>query len=418
MSDRGGLEQTALLRRLITLGREGEDAVQQHFATHCRALGAEIAPYAYDPSTVAMRQEFADSVQMTAGQRTAIIARVAGSGGGRSLILFAHPDSEPLAGLGRWRHDPFAGVLTDGRIHGWGVADDLSGVAAMASGLAAALADGWRPRGDIILASTPSKRHARGVAAVLDHIPPPDAALYLHPAESGAGMAEIKACTPGLLEFLITIAGTPPDTQEIGHSAFAHRATNAIEAARPVLDALLRLDHERGERVRHGRIEAASGRATNVMVSGIAAGRAGVRNKLPVACTIEGSVSFPPGETLRSLMEEIRTAVGAAVLPAGSTAGISFPAGVAGAETPADHPLFGIAAAAVLAEAGQSPVVNPLHTASDIRLPILQKGIPTLGLGPLGGDLTQNGRTDEWVDAADHDRCIRVVARIIRAWCG
>mgnify|MGYP003704821785 CR=1 FL=1 len=60
-----------------------------------------------------------------------------GSGGGRSLILFAHPDGEPLAGLDRWRHDPFGGTIADGRLHGWGVADDLSGVALMIEGLRA-----------------------------------------------------------------------------------------------------------------------------------------------------------------------------------------------------------------------------------------------------------------------------------------
>jgi acetylornithine deacetylase/succinyl-diaminopimelate desuccinylase-like protein len=409
---------TELLQALISCGRNGETAVQEQLARYVTALGADVEQYGYEPSTVVMRHEFADGLQIAAGQRTALIARIVGSGGGKSLILFAHPDSEPVAAPERWSADPFTGAFANGRIHGWGVADDLSGVAAMVSGLGAALADGWRPRGDIILASTPSKRHARGVAAVLNHIPVPDAAIYLHPAESGAGMGEIKACTPGLLEFRIEITGTPPDTQEIGHSAFAHRATNAIEAARPILDALLRLDAERGERVRHGRIEAAVGRATNVMISAIVAGKPGARNRLPVTCSVEGSVSFPPGETLQSLMEEIRNAIGTVSLPAGAVASIAFPSGVCGAETAADHPLFGVVAAAVFEEAGITPVVNPLHTASDIRLPILQKGIPTVGLGPLGGDLTQNGRTDEWVDAADHDRCVRVVARTIRNWCG
>jgi acetylornithine deacetylase len=62
--------------------------------------------------------------------------------------------------------------------------------------------------------------------------------------------------------------------------------------------------------------------------------------------------------------------------------------------------------------------MNPLHTGSDIRNPAVQKGIPCVGLGPLGGDLTQNGRTDEWVDVQDHLRAVAVTAALIAEWCG
>ena len=73
---------------------------------------------------------------------------------------------------------------------------------------------------------------------------------------------------------------------------------------------------------------------------------------------------------------------------------------------------------AIVAVTGQPPHVNPLHTASDIRNPIVQAGIPTVGLGPLGGDLTQNGLTDEWVDVEDYRRAVKVAAAIIDGWCG
>jgi acetylornithine deacetylase len=271
-------------------------------------------------------------------------------------------------------------------------------------------------------ASTPSKRHARGVAAVLDRVPRPDAAVYLHPAESGSGLAEIKACTPGLLEFVIDIAGAPPDTAEPGHAAFTHRGRTTAGVVESVLAALRTLDAARGSRVRHPRIGSFVGRATNVMVSGIRAGMPGRRNRLPVAAVIEGSVSFPPGETLQAVMDEVAAAVRGAVLPAGWPAElaprVAFPAGVAGAEVDGDHPLFLLAAGAIRSEAGIEPMVNPVHTASDIRVPIHQKGIPTIGLGPLAGDLTQNGRVDEWVNLRDQSLAASVLGRLIRDWCG
>jgi len=48
--------------------------------------------------------------------------------------------------------------------------------------------------------------------------------------------------------------------------------------------------------------------------------------------------------------------------------------------------------------AGIEPRINPMHTSSDIRNPLVQKGIPALGFGPLCGDLTQAGPTSEFLE--------------------
>ena len=65
---------------------------------------------------------------------------------------------------------------------------------------------------------------------------------------------------------------------------------------------------------------------------------------------------------------------------------------------------------------GTLPYVNPLHSASDIRNPILFSGIPTVGLGPLAGDLAHNRAHDEWVDAADFIRAVKITATIMLEW--
>src|SRR3546814_8482313 len=134
----------------------------------------------------------------------------------------------------------------------------------MTEGLRQALADGWRPGGDIIVASTPSKQHARGVAAVLHHCYSADAALYLHPAESGVGMREIKACASGQLEFRIHIAGRLPQTSEPAHTAFAHQAINPLDKAVLIFQALRELDAKRGAQVHHPALHEAVGRSTNL----------------------------------------------------------------------------------------------------------------------------------------------------------
>ena len=62
--------------------------------------------------------------------------------------------------------------------------------------------------------------------------------------------------------------------------------------------------------------------------------------------------------------------------------------------------------------------MNPLHTSSDIRVPMVQKGIPTVGIGSMSGNLAQNGLLDEWVDVEDFVNLVKSTAVIIAEWCG
>ena len=89
------------------------------------------------------------------------------------------------------------------------------------------------------------------------------------------------------------------------------------------------------------------------------------------------------------------------------------PAAVAAAAT-----MRGRSRAVVVAVTGVEPGVNPLHSASDIKNPKLFSGIPSVGIGPLAGDLTQAGGHDEWVDVEDYIRTIKICAKIILDWSG
>lgn len=410
------------LRELIAAQRQGESAVQSRVATALRAAGCSIENVKYRPLDVPMVAEFASSGAVDAGIRTSTVGRLAGSGGGRSLIFFAHPDGEPVAGIDRWRHDPFVGKISHGRIYGWGVADDLAGVAIMVEAVACMRAAGLAPKGDVIVASTPSKRHARGVSALLHGGMSADAAVYLHPAESGAGMREIKAFASGLLEFRITVRGRPADTTEPIQTAFAHTAVNPILKAARILRALEELDVARGARVQHPELERMIGRSTNISIVSVSAGAPDSYWRVPESCMLYGTVSFPPPEALATVQSEIEAAVrvacsGDAWLEVNPPR-IDWVSGVTGAEVRSDHPLFRAVASEVRTVTGTEPYVNPLHTSSDIRNPIVQKGIPTVGLGPLCGDLAQNGHADEWVDVEDYLRAVRAAARTIVSWCG
>ncbi|MGZ6142540.1 MAG: M20 family metallopeptidase, partial [Myxococcales bacterium] len=81
---------------------------------------------------------FAVSMHEFAPGRTSLVARL---GGEEALCLAGHIDTVPL-GAAKWKHDPFAGEVSDGRLYGRGSSDMKSGVAAM---VAAALEIARKP---------------------------------------------------------------------------------------------------------------------------------------------------------------------------------------------------------------------------------------------------------------------------------
>jgi acetylornithine deacetylase len=414
-----------LLGRLVGAQAGGEAAVQAVLAEALCDAGCSVETFRYRPGEVAARGEFTGRDLRQDGGRSVILGRLPARGeGGRSLLLFAHPDSETPGEDPGWSGDPFAVALRGGRLHGWGVADDLAGCAAAVLAMAR-LGVSEGPRGEVVFAAAPSKRSARGTAGILQAGLRADAALYLHPAESGGGMAEVKAITCGHVEFAVTVTGRPPGTDEPCHTPLAHRGVNPVDKAVLVCAALRELDQRRAQRLRHPAVEAAAGRSTNLMISALAAGRngdrAGAPSRLPEDCRIGCALSFPPGETLR----EVRAEVEAAISEAAATDEwlcehppvTEWLAGTDAAEVPRTHPFWEVASGAVTRVTGRAPVVYPLHSGSDIRVPMLEAGMPCLGLGCLCGDLTQNGRCDEWIDAADFALMVEVVAALAGDWC-
>ena len=410
----------AFLQRLIGAQKGGEEAVQAVVAKKMEELGCAVETLRMKPASLEFKYQFAAVDSVPDKERISVVGKFPGSGNGRSLLLFAHPDSEDVRNTERWAHDPFSGEIDEGKIYGWGVADDLAGVAVMIEALSALLESGHAPGGDVLLCSTPAKKNAQGVIALLSKGYTADASIYLHPAESGVGMQEIKAIASGLLQFRIKIRGKIPDTTEPGKTAFAHLGINPVMKANAIIQALHELDQVRGKRVHHQALDDKVGRSTNLLISYMSGGSMNALTQVPEECTIGASLTFPPGETLDAVMREIEDAV-AAVAKSDPWLKENPPVwewifGSQGVEVPVDHPLYMTVSSAIRDVTGAVPFVNPLHSASDIRNPNLFAGIPTVGYGPLGGDLSQNGKYDEWVDAADYIRAVKVTAKAILDW--
>jgi acetylornithine deacetylase len=103
---------------------------------------AEIAAYIAED----MRRAGLE-VEIIRPERPSVIARLRGTGGGRSLMLNGHIDTVGVAGM----PEPFSGRIDGGRLYGRGAYDMKASIAASMAALRELAAD--PPPGDVILAA-------------------------------------------------------------------------------------------------------------------------------------------------------------------------------------------------------------------------------------------------------------------------
>jgi len=90
-----------------------------------------------------------------------LVARLPGTGRGRSLLLSGHMDTVP-AGHQPWTGSPWSGVIRRGRLYGRGSWDMKGGLAAQAAVAVALQRAGLRPGGDLLVESVVDEEFAGG----------------------------------------------------------------------------------------------------------------------------------------------------------------------------------------------------------------------------------------------------------------
>ena len=111
--------------------------------------------------------------------RVSVVGRLRGTGGGRSLLLYAHHDTVGVEGM----PDPWSAEVREGRMYGRGAYDMKCGLAACLA-CVRAVVDGGRPlAGDLLIASVADEEEASlGMMDVLCHHTA-DAAVVTEPTE-------------------------------------------------------------------------------------------------------------------------------------------------------------------------------------------------------------------------------------------
>jgi acetylornithine deacetylase len=131
------LVQINSINPTLAPGAPGEREIAQFIAASLRSIGLSAEIFEPEPG------------------RTSVLGRLAGTGGGRSLMLNAHCDTVDVPGMA----EPFSGALRDGKIYGRG-AFDMKG--SLAAGMAAAKAlvdSGTRLRGDLLIAAVADEEY-------------------------------------------------------------------------------------------------------------------------------------------------------------------------------------------------------------------------------------------------------------------
>ena len=130
-----------------------------------------------------------------------------------NLCYAGHTDVVPVGAEAEWNHDPFAGIVENGKLWGRGAADMKGGIAAFTAAVVNLLKEGWTPQGSISFLITGDEEGPaiNGTVKVLEAITNKgeviDHCLVGEPTNPDALGDMIKIGRRGSLNGVITVDG-------------------------------------------------------------------------------------------------------------------------------------------------------------------------------------------------------------------
>jgi acetylornithine deacetylase len=343
--------------------------------------------------------------------RFQVMARLRGSGGGKSLMFNGHIDIDPLA-LG-WRHDPWQPVVEGDRLYGAGIMNMKGGDTSMISAAEAIRTAGVTLPGDILIALVVGELQGgigtvhmlqSGVRADAAIVPEPfgaDAVVTTH-----AGVTEMAISTIGFSRHITDRAGV----------------VDAIEMMMKAIPAI------KATRFRPNESSALPGLPL-INVGAIIGGRGKDHdlkgpNFTSDYCTVLVDVRFPLGQSAGTVQEDIRVSLDALAaddprfryeieqpVPAHYGAlTVTMPP----TDIPLDQPLVASVLRHYREVVGRDPlrvgVSLPMSYAGNDTAHLWQAGIPCLLFGPSGGWDESPEETDQYISISEMETVAKVMA--------
>ena len=221
------------------------------------------------------------------------IATLKGTGGGRSLMLNGHTDINSLTR--RWRRDPWTPVVEGDRLYGHGVQNMKGGLASIIMAAEAVRTSGARLKGDLVLACVVGETQGgEGTDFLMSSGLRTDMAVVAEPF--GAG--NLVTVHSGIVHMAIHTFGVT------GHVRQPEGTVNAVVKMTGIIDALQSVEftcQPREDLPDLPKLNVGS------VIGGLGQDYILVEPPyIPDVCTIIVDVHFLPGQTVDSIVADIR----------------------------------------------------------------------------------------------------------------
>ena len=159
---------------------------------------------------------------------------------GSMSAMFSHIDTHSIDD--GWETDPLSPTISGSRMYGLGTSDDKGGVAAML--VAASILASEGDRLPVVMSLHGKGGGSRGSLPVFDRLSGTkhgiDSVLYVHPAETGRGLEDIKNAVMGVADLELKVRGWRSPPMEIGSVDSSDWATggNALDKCWEIIEAL------------------------------------------------------------------------------------------------------------------------------------------------------------------------------------
>ena len=209
-----------------------EAALQRYLASRLRGVGAEVDLWEPDAADLAGKPLVPPGLDFAG--RPQLIARLAGRGGGRSLVFNGHIDAVSVEPRAAWTSDPFTAEVRNGNLHGRGACDMKGGIAAMVTAVETLAGLGIELAGDVfVVTNTDEESSGAGGTALVQRGLAADAGIVSEPT----GFDVWTACR-GSEYCVIRVPGRPGHAEVRQADWRRGGAVNAIEKAMVVIEAL------------------------------------------------------------------------------------------------------------------------------------------------------------------------------------
>lgn len=386
---------SALIRVQSLSGESAEDA-QQVVKEYLRDLPYRIEESADRPSRYEDHAEYMPPNPPSDGPFVNIIGWPENPSG-RQSAMFSHIDTHSLdAG---WETDPLTPVIDGNRMIGLGTSDDKGGVAAML--VASSILASERVPLPVVMSLHGKGGGSRGSLPVFDRLSKTDhginAVLYVHPAETGRGLDDIKNAVQGVVDFELTVRGWRSPPMEIGSVDSSDWATggNALDKCWALIE------HLRNNAFRDTEFN------LGIMDGGNRVGSVADEASARFRLKFTGDLTWR--ELFETASADLREAVSDPWQASLNLAGYRTNPGEAEWSLPVSRTLR----SAIEEVTGRAPDAYPNHYAGDIRYPIRLLGVPAYGIGSTGGNFYG---PNEWVDIDDLVNLVAVLVTTLRGW--